>query len=435
MKMIHMRSFNEFEKRNIEYLVNLNVDFTQVQVTATGLHKSILDATAPMRTYLREHRIHDYGLQKKGQDFKVSKPTVIHTGIKAIETRTSFYRPETKEGDPRLWIYKLKDFSEPNDIYAIIAQSPNQLHVVDLTKIDIQKFCETSEVNPLQELVFGLSEIRDSISIELLHKLFKFRNEWIDTYLSADSAIGRKIESLLGISMNASQLPDYKGIELKSFRDARPNIKKNLFCKVPDWDISKLKSAAEIVEKYGYNSNGIKSYRNTLYSKYPNSQNLRLNVNYLDALLEIEEDEILGNDFKKISDVALWRLQTLHQQLLTKHHETFWIEVNSRKIENGKEQFMLNKIEHTRNPIVSQFDILLEQSLITVDLLLGRPKKDSLGLIKKGGDSVIFKIKKNATSLLFPESRIYNFLTTTLNSEQNLCMVTIQNRFSPRKMP
>lgn len=401
--MIHMRPFNSFEKKNIEYLVNQNISFTQFQITATGLKKSILDATAPMRTYFKENGVHDYSLQMKGTDYKITKKTYVHTGLKVIETVTSLYRPETKDGDPRLWIYRLKETTAADDIHAIIAPSPNELHVVNLSKVDVCLFCETDVVNSLQDLIFGMSIKSDAVSHELLHRLLKYRNEWIDTKLHADTAIGREVEALLGIDMNDSPLPDYKGIELKSFRSNRPNIKKNLFCKVPDWEISRLKSAAEIVNKYGYVSNGVKSYRNTLYCKSPNSQNLRLNVNYLDSLLEIEEDEILNSVFKKVSDVAVWRLQTLHKQLLTKHHETFWIEVNSRRADDGREQFMFTKIEHTRNPIVPQFDTLLEQSLITVDLLLGRPRD------KKGGDCVSFKIKKSAAGLLFPESKIYDF--------------------------
>ncbi len=71
---------------------------------------------------------------------------------------------------------------------------------------------------------------------------------------------------------------------------------------------------------------------------------------------------------------------------------------------------MFNKIEHTKNPIISQFDILLEQSMITVDLLLGRPKVDLItGAPKKGGDAVSFKIKESAAGLLFPETLTYLF--------------------------
>lgn len=406
-----MRPFTPFEKRNMEYLVNKNVKFTQVQITATGLKKSILDATTPMRTYFKENNVHDYALQNKGQDNKVIIKTYILTEYKEIETQTSLYRPETKDGDPRLWIYRLKETTEADDIHAIIAPTPTSLFVINLTKVDIVKCCESSLVNPIQDLISVFYHSSNLISNELLAILRSYENQWIDTDLRADTAIGRQVEALLGIDMNASKLPDYKGIELKSFRSQRPSIKKNLFCKVPDWELSHLKSGAEIVDKYGYMSGGIKSYRNTLYCKAPNSQNLRLNMNYPDDLLEIEEDKIIGeNQYKKIADVAVWRLQTLHECLLTKHHETFWIEVDTRIGDQGQEQFMFNKIEHTRNPIVSQFDILLEQSMITVDLLLGRPKFDlETGKPKKGGDAVSFKIKKSAAGLLFPDSTIYTF--------------------------
>lgn len=406
-----MRPFTPFEKRNMEYLVNKNVKFTQVQITATGLKKSILDATTPMRTYFKENNVHDYSLQNKGQDNKVIIKTYILTEHKEIETQTSLYRPETKDGDPRLWIYRLKETTEADDIHAIIAPTPTSLFIINLTKVDIVKCCESSLVNPIQDLISVFYHSSNLISNELLTILRSYENQWIDTDLRADTAIGRQVEALLGIDMNASKLPDYMGIELKSFRSQRPSIKKNLFCKVPDWELSQLKSGAEIVEKYGYMSGGIKSYRNTLYCKALNSQNLRLNMNYPDDLLEIEEDKILGeNQFKKVADVAVWRLQTLHECLLTKHHETFWIEVDTRIGDQGQEQFMFNKIEHTRNPIVSQFDILLEQSMITVDLLLGRPKVDlETGKPKKGGDAVSFKIKKSAAGLLFPDSVIYTF--------------------------
>ena len=48
--------------------------------------------------------------------------------------------------------------------------------------------------------------------------------------------------------------------------------------------------------------------------------------------------------------------------------------------------------------------------MVTVDLLLGRPKVDArTGNPKKGGDAVSFKIKKSAAGLLFPNSVIYKF--------------------------
>ena len=87
-----MRPFTPFEKTNMEYLVNHNVKFTQVQVTATGLKKSILDATTPMRTYFKENNVHDYELQAQGPENKITKKTYILTGGKVIDARIASER-------------------------------------------------------------------------------------------------------------------------------------------------------------------------------------------------------------------------------------------------------------------------------------------------------------------------------------------------------
>ena len=155
-----------------------------------------------------------------------------------------------------------------------------------------------------------------------------------------------------------------------------------------------LKSGRQIVEKYGYyTEDGKKTYQNTVQCTPPNSQFLFLNVNQTEEKLELQAQ------MKRLEDVAAWRLMKLHQRLLTKHHETFWIEVENEK-HDGKEYFRYKQIEHTKNPNVGQFDVLIEQNIITVDLLLCRPSGH--------GDTYSFKIKKKGMPLLFPESVIYN---------------------------
>lgn len=208
--------------------------------------------------------------------------------------------------------------------------------------------------------------------------------------------------------MNSSREPDYHGIELKSSRN--PRNRKNLFCKVPDWDISRIKGVSEFIDSYGYmGEDGMKVYRNTISCKSLNSQNLRLNVNYVADLLEMEEDIRRPKGWLKVADVVVWRLQTLHKALLSKHHETFWITVDNVLDEDGCELFRLKYIEHTKNPIIPQFDILLEQGLITVDFLLGRSKVNLLTGKRTGGDTVSFKLKTGAEGLLFPAVEKYAF--------------------------
>ncbi|HFA52091.1 MAG TPA: hypothetical protein ENJ95_23995 [Bacteroidetes bacterium] len=110
------------------------------------------------------------------------------------------------------------------------------------------------------------------------------------------------------------------------------------------------------------------------------------------------------SDRKDINDFAVWALKKLHLRLLKKHNETFWIEAESTVI-SGREHFLYRRAEYTRKPIISQFDVLLEQGLITVDHLI---KRKNNGSVTDKGPS--FKLKSNALNLLFPPSLIYNLL-------------------------
>ncbi|MBR4712795.1 MAG: MvaI/BcnI restriction endonuclease family protein [Paludibacteraceae bacterium] len=390
--MVNMRAFTAFERENIKFLVNHNVKFTQVEVTPTGLEKSILDSTAPMRAYFLENGIHNYEEQQQGLEHKQYKPVSVLTESTRFDTKASFYRPNTKKGDPRMWIYGFGSYTKGNDIHVLFWYE-EILFSINITRIDIEKCYDSSIITPMQEILKSINTMGNSVSEELLSRFRSVRNQWFESEVVADTGIGRTIESFLGISMNSDKKPDYKGIELKSHREMRSSKKNVLFTQTPDWDISVFKSGREIVEKFGYYAaNGKKTYQNTVQCSPPNSQNLFLNVNQVKALLELQS----YNQSSK--DVAVWRLMKLHQRLLTKHRETFWIEVENR-MDDGKEYFRYKQIEHTKNPTVGQFDILLEQNLITVDLLLCRPSGN--------GDTYSFKIKKSGMPLLFPESVFY----------------------------
>lgn len=94
--MLHMRPYNTFENRNVKYLVDKQIEFATIQITQTGFKKSILDATAPVRAYLKEQGIHDYDTQLQGTDHKRFIETYILTEETQYKTKTSLYRPMTK---------------------------------------------------------------------------------------------------------------------------------------------------------------------------------------------------------------------------------------------------------------------------------------------------------------------------------------------------
>lgn len=399
--MIHMREYNAFEAKNVKFLVNKQIEYASIQITQTGYNKGILDTTVPVRAYFLEKGIHDFEIQPKGQEHKKMVNSYILTDTRIKSTQSSLYRPETKDGDPRMWVYKLKDYVKPNDIFAIIVHNTS-LYVINLTQIDIEKAYKSTLINPIQDLINNLHVMATSVSDELLGLIRDRMSDWIPTKVLADTGVGREVEYQLGIPMNPDKTPDYKGIELKSKRQ-KSNTKGALFTNIPDWNLSKCKSGREIADKYGYLRPGLKknTLQVTVSALRPNAQGLGLELNWKNEWLEMNHFALPANDgerFVKLHDVSVWTLLRLHERLAEKHHETFWIDVESR-IKGGVEEFRVMTIDHTKNPLLPQFDVLLEQGKIKLDLMLSRPSGR--------GDTYSFKMDKRHRTLLFPESETY----------------------------
>ncbi len=389
-----MRQLNPLEIDRIKILTENSVELCLIEPTETGLVKSIMDATGSVRNFLKSKGIHNFELQNQGQESKVQIISKLIDSDKVINSVASLYRPNTKNGDPRIWFKGLGNYSKANDILGII-EFDGMLYVLNITQIDLSKLLDSSIINPLKELVNEINQISNEVAEELLILLNKIASKGpIPAMLNADTAIGRTLETLLGIDINSSKKPDYKGIELKSYRDKKGN-RKNLFAQVPDWKLSKFKSSAEILNNFGYNRGEDFKLYCTVSALVRNSQGLTLK-------LDSKINQLLENSDKvNIGDFIVWNLETLHNRLLEKHNETFWIAADSIMIDN-KEHFQYKKVEHTRKPIVTQFDILLEQGIITLDHLIKR--KPTGSVVEKGP---IFKIKPNSLGLLFPPSQTY----------------------------
>lgn len=333
-----------------------------------------MDATGPVRNYLKEKLVHDYDSQMQGQNHKIFINSYFIESGSLIHSTASLYRPLTKKGDPRIWFKSLSSYVKANDILGIF-KFDNNLYVLNITQIDIENLINSKLINPLQELVNQIKLISNYVADELLGLLKTIaRRGPIPAMLKADTSIGRTLETLLKIDINSSKKPDYKGIEIKSFRDRRGN-RKTLFAQVPDWPISKFKSSAEILDNFGYSRGADFKLYCTVSSIVRNSQGLRL-------ILDGKINQLLENSDKhNIGNFVSWQLASLHKRLLEKHNETFWIAADSFQID-GKEYFQYKQVEHTKKPIVSQFDILLEQGIITIYHLI---KRSSIGRVVEKG--------------------------------------------------
>ena len=393
-----MRKLTNAEQDKVKLLTKNQVSLTLIEPTETGLKKSIMDATGSVRSYLKSTNIHDYEFQQQGTESKAMIPTIIHTGFKTIKSQASLYRPATKNGDPRIWFYSLTKVVEPNDIIAI-TYFDNQFQVFNLTKLDITALINSAIQNPFQDLINAINTTENEVAFELLAMLRKIANAGpIPSMVDADTSVGRTLETALGIDINSSKKPDYKGIEIKSFRNSRAN-RKNLFAQVPNWKLSKLKSSAEILDNFGYEREEDFKLYCTVSAITRNSQGLNLRIDSdIKQLIE-------NSDKPDVGDFVVWTLNKLHSRLKEKHKETFWVEAESTKI-NNREHFQYKLVEHTKKPITSQFDLLIDQGIISLDHLI---KRNSKGKVVEKGP--LFKIKPKGIELLFPPSECYNLMT------------------------
>lgn len=393
-----MRVLTKIEENRLKILTKNSISLTLIEPTETGLKKSIMDATGPVRNYLKQNGFHDYELQKQGPNNKVIIDGYIYEEFKIAKSKVSLYRPQTKKGDPRIWFSGLTKHSSANDILVLICFD-KKIHVFNLTQLPLEKIVSSAIINPIKELINEINTRENAISNELLLKLrIIAKDGLIPSMVDADTSVGRTLETALGININSSKQPDYKGIELKSFRSKRGN-RKNLFGQVPDWSLSKFKSSAEILNEFGYRREEDFKLYCTVSAITRNSQGLSLR-------LDTDIKQLIENSDKaNVGDFVVWTLDKLHERLQEKHRETFWVEADSTIID-GTEHFQYTNVEHTKKPISSQFDILIEQGIITLDHLIKRNSKGNV--IEKGP---LFKIKPKGLDLLFPPSEKYSLLS------------------------
>ena len=382
----------------IRWLNKFGIEAAFFVPTKTGLNKSIIDAHSLLKDYLKNQGIHDFDKQEQGQGDKVILDYNLISNKGILKSRISLYRPKTKTGDPRFWPRQLKDNCKPSDLIAIFIRD-GLINMINLSNLNNWESGESSETWLYQFLIQGRIKYSQSASRLLVMIKDVYESGWIQTLKNGDTGVGYTLERRLGIEQNSSALPDFEGIEIKAKRSSlRKSTRSTLFAKVPDWDISHLKSSKEILSQYGYLSDeGYQKLYCTLSTIKSNSQGLSLEIDNLNNTL----NEIhLANSVK--TDVAKWKFSSLESKLLEKHKETFWVYADSQKKE--AEYFRYSKVIHTKNPSVFNFRQLIESGDITLDHLI---KESNRGRVREKGP--LFKILPENIDLLIPIINTYDF--------------------------
>jgi hypothetical protein len=399
---MNTRPLNEQESKNLAALNRAGFNSILLFLTATGLHKSILDATEPMRAMFRDAGVHNYANQSQGKENKVMKPALVLTDSSFEKISVSLYRPTTKKGDPRLWFYDFNAFASPDDVCAVFIHNKT-IHTLNLTRSKIAKLLANGIENPITSFLQKISSVSSAVSDELL-KLLKgiALGGPIKAECEGDTAIGRSIETALGIKINSSGKPDYKGIEIKSGRSSvgrGSGTRATLFGCVPDWDLSALKSSRAILEKFGYERGSDFKLYCSVTTQRANSQGLQFEVKEANKWLR----EFYARE--PVQEVCIWRLDRLHKKLAEKHNETFWVKAKSIQ-RDSNEWFQLESVTHTTRPSLNQFDRLLTDGTVTMDHLIKR----KAGRITEKGP--LFKIDRPRIGELFlGEPRNYSLVS------------------------
>ena len=405
--------------------------------TITGMDKGILDAHGSLRDFFKAKGIHDFDSQGQGGANKKVIDIFLIEEDSIQETKMSLYRPETKSGDPRLWIYGLPKYASPfnllaflvlrEKLYLVNASNPRLLgssstlfgapnsaviatpapqQIITSSSTPARRQSASAQITlkaePLKELLQSESNNLDSVESALINKLEIISAKgFIDTLRSGDTGVGMTLETLLGIKANSNRAPDYFGIEIKAKRvtgrQNRATTRATLFSQVPDWDVSACRNGMAILNKHGYTDPETK--RLQLYctnSNTPNPQGLYLKIDENNGVLES-----LKSRNGVIEKVASWKMENLRTQLEVKHKKTFWVKAKARTNESGTEQFHYIEVDKTELPLSSNLATLIEIGAVTMDYTLSQ---------KATGNSArdhgyLFKIHPANFDLLFPPSK------------------------------
>lgn len=343
----------------LEYIAKLsaayNEEYVLIRLTETMCTKSIIDAGESLRFLLSKSGIISFEEIEQGQ--KILKQSLIFSGQEVVEKKVSYYRPETKNGDPRFWVYGLSKFAQEGQLVYLTAIGdvlvciPLEIDGKQLESYTQFARSQSGEDEILTILRTKLHEVKMSGWIESVSPLF-----------DAPKDVGETLESAMGVKVNNLQTPDFMGkIELKAKR-SKARTMDSLFSKVPDWDISNYKSVLDIVARFGYLNNDWPMKR--LYNDIRSSPNAQGLYNWPDDKESVLYQKFSMDDNEE--DVCAWRYSTVRKALVEKHPTTLWVEAKTNVID-GKHHFKYDAFELSSRPNFSEFIRLIRQDKVIYD--------------------------------------------------------------------
>lgn len=214
------------------------------------------------------------------------------------------------------------------------------------------------------------------------------------------TGVGVTLLDALGLDLTSVKKGNYKGIVIKAVRRNHhlKTNRVNLFAQVPDWNISACKSSKEILQRFGYETQGGRCLNCTVNSLYANSQGLRFQVRHSeDILAEIHSGS-------QVSPVAAWRITKLRERFIESNPNVAYVFAKS-VFDGQQECFHYRTATFSGKAEGGKLIEALEDGIVTMDHLI--TDKGS-GVREKGP---LFKINPSNVRRLFAEHSTFDLMS------------------------
>ena len=178
---------------------------------------------------------------------------------------------------------------------------------------------------------------------------------WINSEGNGSGRYGLALERELSISRNSSKTPDFKGIELKTKASAKLQT---LFSRTPSRHTG-CSNNLDLVQSWGYKDK--KTGRQQLYTSINcDGDSLGFSIKHSGNCIQV-----LHND----TELLQYEIIRLENALLSKHRESAFIDVETRKLGN-QDQCRFNNLLYCKHSSIDKFLSLLNEGRIYLDFTL-----------------------------------------------------------------
>lgn len=349
----------------------LDGEYVFIRLTKTMIEKNNIDVNYSFRDLLKHSAFVDFNRVENGGKSGIRYESIFVKSSGTEHVTLNFYKVKGKRSDPRFSIEAIKNKNEKRELMVddLLLFSTIKQH--DENKIVMINLTHNYPSDKILYDCLGLDKISE-VWKELEPKLRDivrtgYHNNSKGLGKISPKDVGDTLESLLGLSVNNSPLPDYNGIEIKAkigkTKDTlftlRPRFENTEIEKIEPRDRNRVSAFTRL---YGYHSKthpASKSLYITIGMKNSpqNNQGFYLCVNEKDEIVEL---------WRENKVVAFWMFEELKKELYAKHPTTIWVTSESRMVDQMG-QFKYTEIVMTRKPNFSLFISLIKEGMITYD--------------------------------------------------------------------